>query len=255
MPKVLIVDADVKMREALYDALTRKGHAVSTAGTGGQALEILKAQRPALVLLDTALPGLSGLETAARIREFDDGVPIILLEESDKAVAPADLQRLSIAGVIPHTWDAGRILDRVEPLLAQRRGGPAAESAGLSGTLLVVDDDVQIQALLKTFFQSKGLRVLAAGSGEEGLKALAKESPALVLLDINMPGMDGVMALKKIKAAHPTLPVVMISGGGEEGMARAALAAGAYDYVSKPFSLEYLETIVLSKVLLGMGTD
>ncbi|MBI4342409.1 MAG: response regulator [Candidatus Omnitrophica bacterium] len=255
MPKVLVVDDDVKMREALYDALTRKGHAVSTAGTGGQALEMLKAQRPQLVLLDVALPGLSGLETAARIREFDSEVPIILLEDSEqKTVSPAELQRLAIVGVVSHAWGAGRILDRVEPLLARHPGGSSAEPAGIGGTLLVVDDDVQIQELLKTFFQSKGLRVLVAGSGEEGLKALAKR-PALVLLDVNMPGMDGVMALKKIKAAHPALPVVMISGGGEEVMARGALAAGAYDYVSKPFSLEYLETIVLSKVLLGMETD
>jgi two-component system C4-dicarboxylate transport response regulator DctD len=64
--------------------------------------------------------------------------------------------------------------------------------------------------------------------------------------------MDGVLTLKKIRAALPKVPVVMMSGGGEEGMAKAALAAGAYDYVSKPFNLEYLETVVLTKVLVGL---
>jgi DNA-binding NtrC family response regulator len=121
----------------------------------------------------------------------------------------------------------------------------------IGGTLLVIDDDAQIRQLLKQFFQSKGMRVVLAQSGEEGLKALAHK-PLVVLLDINMPGMDGVAALKQIKAQSPRLPVVMISGGGEEKIARETLALGAYDYVSKPFSLEYLETIVMTKVLLGM---
>lgn len=123
----------------------------------------------------------------------------------------------------------------------------------IGGTMLVVDDDAQIRQLLKQFFQSKGMRVVLAASGEEGLKALAHK-PVVVLLDINMPGMDGVTTLQKIKEQQPKLPVVMISGGGEEKIARQTLELGAYDYVSKPFSLEYLETIVLTKVLLGIET-
>ena len=255
MPKVLVVDDDLKMRETLYDALTGQGHTVSTAGTGGQALEILKAQRPQLVFLDKALPGLSGLETAARIREFDSAVPILLIEESGQSATSADeLKRLDIAGVVQRDWDAARILEQVKPLLKTDQRPAGGGSAGVGGTVLIIDDDVQIHQLLKLFFQSKGIRVMLAGSGEDGLKEVAKH-PTLVLLDVNMPGMDGVMALKKIKAAYPKLPVVMMSGGGEEAMARAALAAGAYDYISKPFSLEYLETIVLSKVLLGMEAE
>lgn len=254
MPKVLVVDSDVKMRETLYDALTQKGHVVSTAGTGGQALETLKAQRPNAVLLEMALPGgMSGLETAKRIREFDDAVPIVVMEDAAHRAPKDELQHLSITEVVSREDGAARILERLEPLLAVRKGAPA-EAAAVSGTLLIIDDDVQIQELLRMFFKSKGLRVTAAGSGEEGLKALTNK-PSLVLLDVNMPGMDGVMALKKIKAAQPKLPVVMMSGGGEESMARAALSAGAFDYISKPFSLEYLETIVLSKVLLGLDAE
>lgn len=125
---------------------------------------------------------------------------------------------------------------------------------GLAGLLLVVDDDTQIQLLLKLFFESKGLRVILAGSGEEGLQLLGRK-PVLVLLDVNMPGINGVETLKKIKTTHKSLPVVMISGGGDEVLARAALKAGAYDYISKPFDLEYLETVVLTKVLLGIEKD
>ena len=252
MAKVLVVDDDLEMREGLYDALSSKGHEVSTAGTGVQALEMLKGQRPEAVLLNVTLPGgLSGLETAERIRGFDDAVPIILCRDAQAAeVASEPMQRLKIAEVVDRALGPVGLVERVEQLL-KRAGGAKAQQTGIGSTLLVIDDDTQVQSLLKHFFQKKGLRVLTASSGEEGLKALAQK-PVLILLDINMPGMDGVMALKKIKQQQPTLPVVMISGGGEEKMARAALALGAHDYISKPFSLEYLETIVLSKVMLGI---
>ena len=127
----------------------------------------------------------------------------------------------------------------------------APDGMGLSGTLLVVDDDPQIHQMLKMFFRSKGLQVVTAGSGEEALAALHCR-PVLILLDVNMPGMDGVATLKQIKARHATLPVVIMSGGGDEAAAREALTCGAYDYVTKPFNLEYLETVVMTKVLLGI---
>ena len=253
MPKVLVVDDDERVREQLYDALTSKGHTVVTAGSGEQALELLKAQRPQLVVLDLGLPKLPGLEAARRIREFDESVPIVFCRGA-KDVEPSsdDLKALRITQVFSkEAWDLPRILSQLD-VAAKSAPAPSATGAGgLAGTLLVIDDDPQVQSLLKLFFEKKGLRVVTAGSGEEGLKALSR-SPVLIMLDVNMPGMDGVLTLKKLKAAAPKIPVVMMSGGGEEGMARAALTAGAYDYISKPFNLEYLETVVLTKVLVGM---
>ena len=254
MSTILVVDDEVRAREQFYDALTRKGHTVVTAGTGVQALEMLKAQRPQLVVLDLILPGLSGLETAHRIRAFDEDIPIVILKgPGPSSVAPEELARLGIAEVVQKDQDLAGIVDRLIPHLVphDKPGAANARALGLTGTMLVVDDDHKVQELLRAFFEAKGLRVVLASSGEEGLKALVHR-PVIVLLDVNMPGMDGVMALRKIKEQQPALPVVMISGGGEEVMARAALASGAYDYVQKPFNLEYLETVVLTKVLLGM---
>ena len=253
MPKVLVVDDDAQVREQLYDALTGKGHAVVTAGSGEQALELLKAQRPQLVVLDLGLPKLSGLDTAKRIREFDEAVPIVFCRGAKDAEPSADeLKALRVTQVVSkEAWDVARILPLLDGAAKSAKAPSAASAGGLAGTLLVIDDDTQVQSLLKLFFEKKGLRVVTAGSGEEGLKALSR-SPVLIMLDVNMPGMDGVLTLKKIKAAAPKVPVVMMSGGGEEGMARAALNAGAYDYISKPFNLEYLETVVLTKVLVGM---
>jgi DNA-binding response OmpR family regulator len=256
MAKVFVVDDETAVRELLYDTLTRRGYEVMTASSGTQALEMLKSHRPELIMLDTAMPGLSGFETARSIRGFDDAVPIIMLRMVGEAEVPVEeLRRIGVTEMISKEPNAERFVSALEQALQRLRrkiqpsdDGPAMR---IPGTLLAVDDDPQILRLLTAFFESRGMRVISVSSGEAALQALAQK-PSAVLLDVNMPGMDGVMTLKKIKAQQPNLPVIIASSVGEEVTVRQALDVGAYDYVKKPFSLEYLETVVLTKVLLGM---
>lgn len=109
--------------------------------------------------------------------------------------------------------------------------------------------------MTKLIFKSQGLRVIEANSGEAALTMLKQEQPHVVLPDLTMPGMDGLMTLRKIKAAHPNIPVVMVSARGESDTVREALRAGAYDYAAKPFSIDYLESTVLTKLLIGIGGE
>lgn len=252
---VLVIDDDVVMRELLYDLLTRKGYTVLTATSGAQALDLLKAHRPHCLLVDTGMPGASGLETARAVRAFDEQVPIVLLKGAGEADIPAEeLQRQRIADVLRKELSVELFVasvERVLKALQQLRQAGNGRAAPLPGALLIVDDEPKIRNLLKGFFESRGLRTLLAASGEEALTVMAQR-PLAVLLDVNMPGMDGLMTLRKIKAGHPSVPVIMASGMGEEPLVQAAIEHGAYDYVTKPFNLEYLETVVLTKVLLGM---
>jgi CheY-like chemotaxis protein len=125
MAKVLVVDDEVLVREQFYDALSSKGHTVSTAGTGEQALEMLKSLRPSLVLLDLSLPGLSGLEVAERLRASDQSVPIVLLAApEDGDVADEQRKRLGVAEVVQKAWDMGRIVERLGRLMMPQVGQP-----------------------------------------------------------------------------------------------------------------------------------
>ena len=92
---------------------------------------------------------------------------------------------------------------------------------------------------------------LAAGSGEEALEVCQGSNPTIVLLDINLPGLNGLQTLEALKALKPSLPVIMITALEEEDVLQEALAHGANDYILKPFNLEYLETTLLTKILLG----
>lgn len=114
--------------------------------------------------------------------------------------------------------------------------------------VLVVDDEKIIVNLLREFLQRKNYEVITAGDGLEALEKVRRESPKVVLLDINMPGMSGVDVLKNIKEYDPKVGVIMVTAMADEELGRSALSAGAFDYIMKPFDLEYLEKVLWWKL-------
>jgi len=104
--------------------------------------------------------------------------------------------------------------------------------------ILVVDDEPAIQAALRGVLEDEGYRVTAVGSGAQALAVLADEAPEVVLLDVWMPGMDGLETLVQIKQLRPETVVVMISGHGTIETAVRATRLGAWDFIEKPLSLE-----------------
>ncbi len=114
----------------------------------------------------------------------------------------------------------------------------------MNETILIVDDEVSICQSLKAILEDEGFQVLVAGSGEEAIKLVGEEMPQLVLLDIWLPGMDGLETLKAIKAAHPNVLVIMMSGHGTIETAVKATKLGAFDFIEKPLSLDKVIILV-----------
>ncbi|MBI5641844.1 MAG: sigma-54-dependent Fis family transcriptional regulator [Deltaproteobacteria bacterium] len=105
-------------------------------------------------------------------------------------------------------------------------------------TVLIVDDEKDIRDALEGVFKDEGFTVVTAGSAEESLRKLDSKVPDMVLLDIWLPGMDGIEALKIIKLKYPTLPIIMISGHANIETAVRTTKLGAYDFIEKPLSLD-----------------
>ena len=108
----------------------------------------------------------------------------------------------------------------------------------MSKKILVIDDETSILDSLAGILTDEGFKPLCVASAEEGLERLKSEAVDLVLLDIWMPGMDGIEALKLIKAEHPELQVIMISGHGTIETAVQATKIGAFDFIEKPLSYD-----------------
>jgi len=107
-------------------------------------------------------------------------------------------------------------------------------------TVLVVDDEERIRSSLRGILSDEGFRVLDTGDAPAAMEIVAREQPALVLLDIWMPEMDGIELLRRIKTTQPETEVIMLSGHGNIQNAVAATRLGAADFIEKPFSVDGL---------------
>ncbi len=105
-------------------------------------------------------------------------------------------------------------------------------------SLLIVDDEPYILQSLGGLLRDEGYEVITASNGYEALKIIEAQSPDLVMLDIWMPGIDGIETLREIKKTHPFLPVVIITGHGNIETAVTATKLGAFDMIEKPLSIE-----------------
>ncbi len=114
--------------------------------------------------------------------------------------------------------------------------------------VLVVDDTVDNLVIISLHLQQSGYRVVTATDGEEAIKVAALTHPDLILMDISMPGLDGLGATRKIRE-HPTLrpvPIVAVTAFTTEGFQRAAYDAGMEGYLTKPIDFERLNDLIRS---------
>jgi DNA-binding response OmpR family regulator len=105
----------------------------------------------------------------------------------------------------------------------------------MAGSILLVEDEENLASLVRAYLEQEGYRVVRAGSGADALHTLQTEPVRLVVLDLNLPDIDGLDVCKQIRA-RSSVPVVMLTARDEEADRLAGLDAGADDYLGKPFS-------------------
>jgi len=117
-------------------------------------------------------------------------------------------------------------------------------------TILVVDDFDDTRLLLRTWLERRGFRVVEAANGLQAIKQAESESPDLIIMDVQMPQLDGLSATRRIRGlkAMGSVPIVAVSAYGAEQFRDQALAAGCDEYVSTPFEPATLEGIIRSLV-------
>ncbi len=106
--------------------------------------------------------------------------------------------------------------------------------------ILVIDDEQGIRDLLDTLLQRKGYDVVLAASGQKGLELLRREQPDVIVLDLKMPGMDGLTVLQQIRSFDPKKPVIILTGAGTPETEQKVRALGVAEFVKKEFSLHRL---------------
>jgi CheY-like chemotaxis protein len=131
-----------------------------------------------------------------------------------------------------------------------REAGVAGGKASI--TVLVADDNDVAQRLCRRVLEKAGYSVLIAGDGLQAVEVALTQRPAMILMDVAMPGIDGIEAMRRIKAEIPNQPIVIASAHSMASDRERFLAAGADDILSKPFRLADLVAIV-AKLTANLG--
>ena len=240
--RALIVDDSKPSRSIVARVLRELGFDCVEAAHGGEALEALAATpRPDLVTVNLHMPVMDGLELVRRMRASPTlrQVRVLMVSsESDKdRVAAAIAAGANDFLAKPFSADA----------LARKLVGLGLRADAAGGgrgpiRVLVVDDSATIRNVLSsTLAADPDLQIAGtAVNGQVALAAIAAGPPDIVLLDVEMPILDGISTLREIRRSHPKLPVLMFSSLTERGSQATldALLAGANDYVAKPAGLD-----------------
>ena len=119
-----------------------------------------------------------------------------------------------------------------------------------STKILVADDEKNMRVTLAAILEDKGYSITTADTGEKAVELCESEGFNIVIMDVRMPGMDGVEALKAIRAIDNEAAVMMITANQDKDTADQCMNLGVFDYVLKPFDFNYLETTVAAKIML-----
>lgn len=264
MAKILVIDDDGIVRDALTVFLVRAGHHVVTAADGANGIQVFKSDIPDLVILDRNLPFISGSGVFEEIRKISSKVPIIVLTGYDAPEEAAVYLKHGAASFLSKGDGLSNVLAEVDRVLgvqlaaapvpaAATRPRAEASRAGSSGLVLIADDDESILNVLASCLRDAGYAVITAPDGLTAERLALEQRPDIVLLDIFMPGKNGVDVLQTLTDNLPGTGVMMVSGNEDEEIARACLSKGAFDYTAKPPNLDALEGAVRARMLIQRG--
>jgi PAS domain S-box-containing protein len=247
----LIVDDNATNRLILRETLTGWSMVPTTAMSGAEALQLLEAAAARgepfpLVLLDGHMPEMDGFALAEQIqrRPALAGTCLVMLTS---AGMPDDVERCRRLGIGKYLTKPVKPSELLETILAELRGphGPARDSARTTDLapahglrLLVAEDNAVNQLLIRRLLEKHGHIVTLVGNGRDALAALEREAFDVVLMDVQMPELDGLEATQELRrreaATGRRMPVAAMTAYAMKGDRERCLEAGMDDYVSKP---------------------
>ena len=250
---VLVVDDNETNRVILVEMLSSWGMRPEAAAGGEAALAALarahREGRPfGAVITDMQMPEKDGLALSAQIRKqaaFRD-VPILLLSSSGERLDPDRRQELAIAAYLTKPVQPSELLDAILAALSKPARTPEAPPANqdlpaqqTTGVRVLLAEDNEVnRKLVKTLLEKRGHFVVAAENGRDAMAILERDTVDLVLMDIQMPVMDGFEAIRAIRSKELNsgghLPIIALTAHTMKGNRERCLDAGADDYVAKP---------------------
>jgi CheY-like chemotaxis protein len=273
---ILVVDDNATNRRILEDSVIRWKMIPTVVENATAALQVLQHRQLSnaqlsLILTDAHMPEIDGFDLVERIRQNPSlaNVRIIVLTSGGQRGDAARCQKLGVAAYLSKPFDRLELQEVLRHVLASTPTSPGTKTLVTRHTLreqrqslsfLVAEDNSVNQRLIARLLEKRGHNVVLAQNGREALQTLEHQHFDIVLMDIQMPEMDGFEATKLIrekeKASGTHLPIIALTAHAMQGDEENCLACGMDGYVTKPIKLEELFSVI-EKVLPGInrGSD
>lgn len=229
---IILAHSDVEIRLILYEILANLGYKITTVLSYKELEEALKNERPDYIILDPLISNMPTAMVLEKIKAVNENIKVII-SSADK----------NMPGL---TEGILKVLREKQTVSLPRE---ETKEPQLKINTLIVDDEIESLELVKNYLSKKGYNVDIALTGEEAIFKIKTKKPNIVLLDIRLPGMDGILVLKTIKDIDKSIIVIMASAIGDEEIINEALKLGAAGYLVKPFNMAKLEAMILSNIL------
>ncbi|OAN53716.1 hybrid sensor histidine kinase/response regulator [Paramagnetospirillum marisnigri] len=247
---IMIVEDSVTQAIRLQFALEQEGFQSVIAASGEEALELINTRLPSLIIVDYHLPGIQGDELCRQIHMdiTTRGIPLLMLTSDDTSAVELHGLESGADDFVAKSEDPEILLLRVHNLLRKSRHQAVGVEVGRSlfrrSRVLVIDDSNTYRQSLAQELTDEGCDVVIAPSGPEGLVELGRGDYDCVMVDMVMPGMDGIAVCKELAArrsddAAPLVVLMLSAYETKENVARA-LEAGADDFVGKSTGMSVL---------------
>jgi CheY-like chemotaxis protein/HPt (histidine-containing phosphotransfer) domain-containing protein len=253
---VLIVDDNQTNRRILSETLGSWRMRVFEADSAGAALEAAIINPPGLVLMDAQMPEMDGFATTKMLRKLPSckNVPVLMLSSMGSRGDGKRAHEAGCSGYLTKPVRRSALFDAIQMVLSPNENQEqplitrhiVREAGALSGTLLLVEDNPVNRRVATGMLTKLGHQVTEAQDGVEALEKLASGKFDLVLMDVQMPNMDGFEATRRIRQEqrYDTLPIVAMTAHALKGDRERCLAVGMDDYLTKPIRADELKRIV-----------
>jgi DNA-binding response OmpR family regulator len=255
MATILVVDDERMVCDLLRAVLSRYSHEVLTACDGREGLKLFKKHHPRITLLDINMPEMNGIEVLKKIRAVDPKAPVIMLTGKGEVAHEYEARQLGVTEFLRKGLSLDIVVQSMERVMQQPVKPPASPSQSTdaqkapahlqeAGSILVVDDEPPIRELLKKYLSTRGYQVRVAAGGQQALDLVDQKSPDLIVLDVHMPGMNGIEVLRRLRAKNYAGGVLLLTASVDETLLREGLELGSVDVLGKPVDLERLELVI-----------
>jgi len=275
MATILVVDDERVFCDLLKTVLGSNGHEVFTAYNGREALDLFSQHRPQVTLLDLRMPEMNGIEVLRQIRTIDAGAAVMILTAWGSDALEKQARQLGVTDFLSKTLALDTIITSMErflpptaeeaqppsppPVYAKPPAPPVEKPKAKSapskvpGTnrIFLIESNTYVSKYLRQFLAQRGIPIEEVNDGPTALELVSREMPRLIVLNMDLQGMEGLEVMKELRAKKYTGGIIMLCSSEDETLLNLAIDMGSVDILGKPVDPERLAVAIQVGLLLG----